>query len=374
MATANVRAIPTGGARGLLQYCLDPEAHKDREDYVPGERIQHIQSTLVADKDNIQGMLDEINLQAGDKYECHHLRISLKPGETLTDEDKDKFVEQVMKEYLPDRNFIAVWHGDTEHLHVHILAQFLNTDLKPLSYNGQAKHREAIRRQNIIDKACKQFNLSAVDRNPKEYNPAHDRVKIAEVRMRERGDYLWKDDLKARIRNAMDKAVYTDDYIQELKKNGVHAQINGRGISYSFKAEDGKQHIIRGKALGENFTLQHFKTIRRDYRQESPDAGSRLDAPTRDTSSPANEAHNANGALGSAPSSPISTGNSQNAPAMVKGGVGGAGNDKSLSKEEKEAIKNAQKAEAEIKQAINRSIQSRLEEETKQKKGRGLSR
>lgn len=356
MAVAGMRAII--GTAAMLHYCLNPEAHKDDENYEPSERVQHVQSTLLAGKENEKAMVDELHLQKGISYESNHLRISLLPGEDLTDENKDKFVNEIMEKYLPGRNFIAIWHGDTDHLHVHILAQFLSNDLKPLSFGGQGKHREAIRQQNIIDNACKKFGLSVVERNEDRYNTSQERRGIQESRLRDRKKYVFKDDLRQRINNSMLKSKNINTFIQNLKENGVDARITGRGISYKFVDQGGKERLCKGMTLGNSYSLGHIKDVVQG-RMAAPQY--REYDPSHTTSSPVSSVSTPSGASSSGVSAPV-----------IAGSAGKASEE--ATKEEQEAQVNNARNQQQILSQINRTLQERLSEEQTKKKGIGMSR
>jgi hypothetical protein len=155
MATSNMKAIPA--ANGFITYCLDPKGSK--------ERVQYVHSTFTVPR-------AELKLSSGKKYDGIDFRISFDPNDKkITEKEFKEFVENVTAKYLGNRNYIAIAHNDTDHQHIHIISSFLDANGKPLNFAGRRNaNAEAIRRQSIVDEACKKYNLSTLPRETGKYN------------------------------------------------------------------------------------------------------------------------------------------------------------------------------------------------------------
>jgi hypothetical protein len=118
------------------------------------------------------GIQDELKLLKGKKYDGIDFRISFSPEDRkLSEAEFRSFTEEVARQYLGDRNYIAVCHNDTEHQHIHIISTFLDSNSKALNFAGRRNaNAEAVRRQSIVDEVCKKLNLSVLPRPDNSYN------------------------------------------------------------------------------------------------------------------------------------------------------------------------------------------------------------
>jgi hypothetical protein len=204
----------------FIAYCLAPRGKK--------ERVQYVTSTFAS----YTGIQDELKLLKGKKYNGIDFRISFSPEDRkLTEAEFKSFAEEVVKGYLGDRNYIAVMHGDTEHQHIHIISTFLDANGKALNFAGRRNaNAEAVRRQEIVDTACKKFNLSVLPRQDNSYNardgiPGYEykkeRITKAEKSMKDRGQDLWLDDMRNAVSDSLSACRDFDSFVSALAKQGI---------------------------------------------------------------------------------------------------------------------------------------------------------
>lgn len=79
---------------------------------------------------------------------------------------------------------------------------------------------------------------------------------MGEIKKAARGEYVWKDDLKQRISDAVSNVdiVDEDSFKDSMMANfEVDVRYNGKGLSYSFMDADGEKKVIRASRLGSNY-------------------------------------------------------------------------------------------------------------------------
>ena len=91
-----------------------------------------------------------------------------------------------------------------------------------------------------------EFNLQVLDKQNE------DRKTLAEIKLAEKGQYVWKDDLKSRISEVMKDDLVSDkaSFFMALQQKGVEARERGKGVSYAFIDDENKQRIVRSSKLG----------------------------------------------------------------------------------------------------------------------------
>lgn len=360
--------------KDAISYLTHPDPrHKEYEE---GERVKMVCSTLTAETHDINGMMDEMALFQGrmvegkETYTHLNFRVSFDPRDTekMTNPDgtlNEPLMEQVIKDladrYLgKDRNYLAVVHGDSEcgNLHIHYVSYLKDSNDRILQFSGPRAHAEAVRRQGIADEVCQKYGLHTLEREDGQYRKAQDKVSIKEVYMRKAGKYLFTDDLRNRINNALRTSKIFSDFSRELKKQNVSYRLTGKGISYAFKDETGKDRIVKGGSLGENYTLAHINNI---VKGDGNDSGSgsgnnpmeyREYNPSNTIASPVSS----DCGLSCASSSPTGGGSSA--------GITAGDN---ATKEEREAVAAVNKSMQQVAAQIQRTAQQMVAEQTKQK-------
>ncbi len=224
MATSRTRGMQ--GTTGLLNYCLDTQGKNNR--------VQFVHSTFISGTDK-DGIASELKLFAGKKYDGLATRISFDPHDRkLSGQEFKNFCEIISKDYLKDRNYIAICHNDTEHQHIHIISTFLDADNKPLNFVGRAKYKEAIRQQETIDKACRELNLSTLQRPEGRFNTrdgiegySYKNERI--VKAEKQGKQPEKAELRKLINNAKSISEL-EPYITRETENSLTFSFKGKKI------------------------------------------------------------------------------------------------------------------------------------------------
>jgi len=357
--------------KDAISYLTHPDPrHKEYEE---GERVKMIYSTLTAETTDINGMMDEMALFQGkhvdgkDTYTHLNFRVSFSPEDTeklknpdgtLNEPLMEKIIKDLGDAYLgKNRNWLAVVHGDSEcgNLHIHYVAYLKDSNDRILQFSGPRSHAEATRRQSIADEVCQRYGLHTLEREEGQYRKAQNKVSIKEVYMRKAGKYLFTDDMRDRINNALRNARTFSDFSRELKKQDVSYRLTGKGISYSFEDNTGKGRFIKGSSLGENYTLAYINKIVKG-----------------DGNTPAQfREYNPANSIGSSVLSYCGLSCASSSPQGGGGGAGSAGVTASdnATKEEREAVAAVNKSLSQVASQIQKNIAAMMAAEQKRKVG-----
>lgn len=177
---------------------------------------------------------------------------------------------QFAKEAYPNRQVIVFTQTDGESglIHNHIIVN--NVDM--MEYKGctdeQTKFRYVKERTNEIAKDY--INLDTGEHTA-------DKVTQNERHRRAAGKYVWKDDLKTRIKSAMKDAKSRDEFVERLSELGVETEIRQRKRGRTGNKEHDEYIVYelqdishfgddkipvnlksKGKKLGTDYDLEHL--------------------------------------------------------------------------------------------------------------------
>lgn len=312
---AILKIISSKSARNTIKYLLDEQAHNTD---LTSERALKIDSQNVdlnfnADKNlftmyvyNQFSAVREIAKKKDKKEQARHLIFSFSNDEfNLTKDNLKEKSEQALtlcsdflRQKLPDQaQFLTVAQADSDghKLHVHAVVNSVMLDKKNVDtnlYNTISKRKY----RSILDdfQAYMSSNFEKITGIKYEVNfdTSHKELKNSSFKkIKERGGYVWKDDLKERIRQAK---LYSNDlasFEKNLAQTGVNVtkrraslgkdstgkKIYREAYTFSFVDQEQKQRKIRDisrtksgalKGLGEDYTPlsieRSFKTKHRN--------------------------------------------------------------------------------------------------------------
>ena len=150
--------------------------------------------------------------------------------------------------------------GKGHKLHNHIIINKTNLDDNK-QWHVENLNDEWLSFRDIIDEVCREFGLKIPQERSKQVKKT-----ISERELELKGQYVWKNDLRSRIDQALDEIQKNNISLEEaLKSREVDLRRRGQnGISFAFVDDEGKKRISRGQRLG---TKYERKTID-DYEQE----------------------------------------------------------------------------------------------------------
>lgn len=150
--------------------------------------------------------------------------------------------------------------GKGHKLHNHIIINKTNLDDNK-QWHVENLNDEWLSFRDINDEVCREFGLKIPQERSK-----HVKKTISERELELKGQYVWKNDLRSRIDEALDEIQKNNISLEEaLKSREVDLRRRGQnGISFAFVDNEGKKRISRGQRLG---TKYERKTID-EYEQE----------------------------------------------------------------------------------------------------------
>lgn len=166
--------------------------------------------------------------------------------------------ELARRVYGDDRQFLVVTQADNGNVHNHIVC--ISPDLKTgRSVRGDAANFYHVKK--VSDEVLAEHGITNINAQKEASGEYTNKKHIGEIKRAERGEYVWKDDLKGRIEKALaDSAVVDEESFNlALLKFGVDVRFRGKGVSYGFTDEDGKQRKARGATLGTLYGLERVK-------------------------------------------------------------------------------------------------------------------
>lgn len=196
-----------------------------------------------------------------DTGKCHmHYMLSLAPGETLQAHQWREILFKTMTAlgYTEDHKFFGELHHDTDHQHMHILANRISMrDYKLLS---ESNDYEVL--MNVCREIEQDYGLRVVPMPHETFgvNLTREEVEASQ----KSGEVAWKHKLIARVATAIERTNESNgnmlDFIKSLKKAEIGVELTtdktGKptGISYKFEGK-----AISGRALKRpRFTWQNL--------------------------------------------------------------------------------------------------------------------
>jgi hypothetical protein len=281
MAITNVKPIKNTGA--YLRYITNDQAHTEGKlrmaDFKTvncslgraNEQLRKI-SELYNKKDNIRAY----------SYLFSWSDEELNPN---NDEDIEKALtvaESTLKEIAGnDRQMVLVAQNDGVGGKLHIHALVGSIDIKTgKSLRGKTTGHYYLK--EVSDRIQKDMNIKNL--NSVEHN-LEIKESMAEIKMRDRGAYVWKDDLRSRIEEAKETGDFTSfEEFQSYMKDNHQVEVTARNskkaeaqafngedeklLSYSFTDEAGKLRKARENKLGASYgafeiynSIEHNKSL-----------------------------------------------------------------------------------------------------------------
>lgn len=229
--------------RGCIIYCLNDKIQK----HETGKVMKHRAEVLMFNqcygnqKELIQQFNEVRQLNPRLSKPVMHITLSLAPGENVS---KDKLMEMVhhcaIDMGFSNNQYLAIHHNDTNHQHLHIIANRVGYDKRTVSDSNSYK-----KIANFCRKMELKYGLKQV------LNPW--RYLSREQRQIPRNDRR-KNQIKEHIRQALNESRYYHEFEQKMKAKGYQV-IKGRGISFI----DEKKVKVKGSNL--NYSLQTIEKI-----------------------------------------------------------------------------------------------------------------
>lgn len=146
-----------------------------------------------------------------------------------------------------NRQVLVVTQADNGKVHSHAIV--VSPDLE----NGRSiRECNFYKARALSDEMVAKYGVKNINAEVK--NDYKNRQTIAEIKRREQGLYVWKDDLKSRIEGCMadESVIDLSGFCKKMDEDyAVNVSVNGKGnIAYRFTDADGKDRRCRASKLG----------------------------------------------------------------------------------------------------------------------------
>jgi len=229
--------------KGCLLYCLNDKQQEQKQELVMKDRAEILlfSQCYGNQRELIQQFNEVRQLNPKLSKPVLHITLSLSPGEQLP---KDKLME-ICQDCAKDMGFennqyIAIHHRDTNHQHLHIVANRVGYDKRTVSDSRNFQKIAAYCRRMEL-----KFDLKQV-LSPRQFLSK-------EQRLIPRQD-ARKEQLKKDIQQTLKQAKSYGEFEQKMKSLGYQV-LKGRGISFI----DDKKVQIKGSEAG--FSLMKIEKI-----------------------------------------------------------------------------------------------------------------
>ncbi len=229
--------------RGCLMYCLN-----DKRKQFPDEVIFKNRAEIIA-FNKCNGTAHDLIKQFNQVKQLNpklakpvlHITLSMAPGEHLSNDKLMEVSEQCAKDFGFENNqYVSVLHKDTEHQHMHVIANRIGLDKKTVSDSNSYKRVATFCRKMELN-----LNLQQVQ-SPQQFlsdkqqiRPSQDKRKMM---------------IKQHVKEALFKSANYQDFARLMKEKNYHV-IKGRGIAFI----DDKKVYVKGSEIG--FSLQTIAQI-----------------------------------------------------------------------------------------------------------------
>jgi len=156
---------------------------------------------------------------------------------------------ELAQKVASDHQIAVYTHTDKEHFHNHIV-------MNSVSFSDGSKyhqHHFFDHVKSLNDEIAKEHGLNIVQES------ALERKTIAEIKLEEKGQVSWKQEIRIAVDNTMqDSSVNSYERFREsLNEKGIDVRLRGKNITYEIL--EGKNKV-RGTKLGEDYQKETLLT------------------------------------------------------------------------------------------------------------------
>jgi len=198
----------------------------------------------------------------------HHASLSLDPSDKMTskisDDELTKMAESFVIKHAPGHDYAVFIHRDKEHPHAHIIWNAVNHETGKKFHSSKDDLKKALEIKDSLDL---EFGLKITER-AKRPDVISDKVK----RLHERNPdtYIWTEDLKSRLENAISSSTNFEDFSSKLVEDGVKSNPRGKNgsITYSFLDANGTERKCRETRLGTDYERDRIEQLLKTNREQ----------------------------------------------------------------------------------------------------------
>lgn len=228
---------------GCIKYCLNDKVQKENEAQVMKEMAEVIlyNQCFGNDRELITQFNDVRKLNPSLSKPVLHITLSFIPGEQLANQNLVEMCQDCASEMgFASNQYIAILHKDTQHQHLHIVANRIGFDKRTVKDNNNyQKMADYCRKMEL------KYDLKQVQ-SPRLFLSQQERLTPRQN--------LRNEQLKSHIRQSLHAVNNFGQFEQKMKLLGYDI-IKGRGIAFV----DKKKVKIKGSEVG--FSLMKIEKI-----------------------------------------------------------------------------------------------------------------
>lgn len=229
---ATIKLQSTKVASRLISYCEKRATERDGVECSPSTAKEQFKAT--------RGLYEK-----PDGVQAHHVIQSFKPGE-IEAKDANEIGRKLAEQIAPGHEAVIYTHTDKAHIHNHIVINAVSFE-DGRKYHSDRAQLFAIREAS--NELCREKNLATI-REPE----APERFSMAEYKLVERGERLWKDELRTAIEKTRESTSSLPEMQTQLKEQyGIEMKIQNKNVSF---LHPDKEKYVRGAKLGQAYTKE----------------------------------------------------------------------------------------------------------------------
>ncbi|WP_274655589.1 relaxase/mobilization nuclease domain-containing protein [Paenibacillus humicola] len=240
---ATIKLQTTKVATRLIRYCEKRAVEQDGFNCTPQQAKAQFKATrkLFNKPDGVQ---------------AHHVIQSFQPGE-VTPQQANEIGKRLVERIAPNHEAVVYTHADKEHIHNHIVINAVSFK-DGRKYHSDRKQLYFIREES--NRLCREQGLAELKAQPM----SKERLTQAEYKAVERGERLWKDELRTSIEAGLKQTsglLELKDYLKQ--QYNIEMKIQNKNVSFLHPE---KQRYVRGKNLGELYSKEGLE---REYGKQA---------------------------------------------------------------------------------------------------------
>ena len=176
------------------------------------------------------------------KTQAYASRISFSPKEFDQQKALDIAKEVYQKTY-PNQQVALYEHADTDALHIHAVIGAIDLETGKKMHGNWQEYREKL--VHNTDEIVQKHGLEVTKVDPERY----EKHSMAEIKMHDRGQPTWKDQIRQAVDSTMSNPLIRDfqTFRDDLKQKAIDVWERGKDLTYQLT---GTNYKARGNKLG----------------------------------------------------------------------------------------------------------------------------
>ena len=182
------------------------------------------------------------------KTQAYASRISFSPKEfdPTNEDDQQKALDiakEVYQKTYPNQQVALYEHADTDALHIHAVVGAIDLETGKKMHGNWQEYREKL--VHNTDEIVQKHGLEVTKVDPERY----EKRSMAEIKMHDRGQPTWKDQIRQAVDSTMSNPLIRDfqTFRDDLKQKAIDVWQRGKDLTYQLT---GTNYKARGNKLG----------------------------------------------------------------------------------------------------------------------------